>query len=180
MNSLQGYLLIASPQLLDPNFEHTVLLMVQHDEQGALGLVLNRPLDTTVAAAVAEAVDVPCHCAEQLHQGGPCEGPLMVVHTHEDAGEIEALPGIYFSTDTDKVKWLLEHNQGAIKFFTGYAGWGAGQLEGELAAGGWYVARSDVRQIFDDSPLLWRRLVAQIALGRRVNPNIIPEDPSAN
>jgi putative transcriptional regulator len=180
MDSLQGHLLVASPQLQDPNFLHTVVLMIQHDEAGALGLVLNRPLDTSVADAVAEAVDVPCHCAGPLHQGGPCEGPLMVVHTHEDAGEVEALPGLFFSTDPEKVKWLLENNSGPIKFFTGYSGWGAGQLEGELAQGGWSVVQTDVRQIFDASPLLWRHMVVQIALGHRVNANIIPVDPTVN
>ena len=104
----------------------------------------------------------------------------MVVHTHPHAGEIEALPGIFFSTEQAKVEWLLENNSGPIKFFSGYAGWGAGQLEAELEAGGWYVLETQGPQIFEGGDHQWRQLVAQIALGRPVNPNIIPEDPRLN
>jgi putative transcriptional regulator len=180
MTSLQGHLLVAPPQLRDPNFLHTVVLMVQHDQDGALGLVLNRPLETSVAEAVASAVQSPCRCDDHLYQGGPCEGPLMVLHTHPKAGEIEALPGVFFSTQQAKVEWLLENNSGPIKYFAGYSGWGAGQLEAELAAGGWYVLETQGSQVFDGGENQWRQLVAKIALGRPVNPNVIPEDRRLN
>jgi putative transcriptional regulator len=166
--------------LQDPNFLHTVVLMIQHDREGALGLVLNQPLETSIAEAVAAVVEAPCRCEGHLYQGGPCEGPLMVVHTHPKAGEIEALPGIFFSTEQAKVEWLLENNSGPIKFFSGYAGWGAGQLEAELEAGGWYVLETQGPQIFEGGDHQWRQLVAQIALGHPVNPSIIPEDPRLN
>src|SRR4051812_22214559 len=97
MKSLQGQILVASPKLVDPNFFHTVVLMVQHNDEGALGLVLNRPLQTTVKE-MWEQVDEGTKCGVEgaLHQGGPCEGALMVVHGEETCAESEVTGGIYF------------------------------------------------------------------------------------
>ena len=74
MKSLQGHLLVASPKLVDPNFFHTVVLLVQHNQEGALGLVLNRPLQTTVQEMWQEVGESQCEVDQPLHQGGPCEG----------------------------------------------------------------------------------------------------------
>jgi putative transcriptional regulator len=180
MKSLQGHILIAPPALRDPNFAQTVVLMIQHSEEGALGLVLNRPLETSVRDAVQEVISTPCNYEGPLHQGGPCQGPLMVVHTQADAGEIEVFEGVYFTTAQEKVQWLMEYNTGSIKYFSGYAGWAAGQLEAELEAGGWYVAMIDAAHIFaaDEDP--WQQLVARITLGSSINPKIIPKDPQLN
>ena len=128
MDSLQGQLLIASPRLVDPNFVRSIVVMVQHNDDGALGLIVNRPLQTTIKEVCEKALDIPCEIEAALHQGGPCEGPLMVVHTNETQSDIEVFPGVYFTTDREKIEWLMNHNDGAIKFFVGYAGWAAGQL----------------------------------------------------
>src|SRR5258706_8102025 len=105
MKSLQGQILVASPKLVDPNFFHTVVLMVQHNDEGALGLVLNRPLQTTVAE-MWQQVDEGTHCgvAGALHQGGPCEGALMVVHAAENCAESEVAKGIYFCMRRDVIE----------------------------------------------------------------------------
>src|SRR5205814_2997514 len=81
MKSLQGQLLIASPKLFDPNFFRSVVLLVQHTENGALGLILNHPLEMTIANAWEQVSEMPCEATGVLHQGGPCDGPLMVLHT---------------------------------------------------------------------------------------------------
>jgi putative transcriptional regulator len=80
MDSLRGQLLLASRRLADPNFFHAVVLMVQHGEDGALGLVINRPLEVTIKQACDDSLEMVCETEGILHQGGPCQGPLMVLH----------------------------------------------------------------------------------------------------
>jgi len=81
MKSLQGHLLIASPTLLDPNFRKSVVLLVQHNEEGAMGLVLNRPTETKLCEAWTQVAETDCASDASLNLGGPCEGPLMALHT---------------------------------------------------------------------------------------------------
>jgi len=89
VESLQGHLLIASPHLADPNFARTVVLMVQHSDQGALGVVLNRPTSKTVKELWKEVGDAPCHTEAPVCLGGPVSGPLMAVHTNQFFAEID-------------------------------------------------------------------------------------------
>ncbi len=184
MASLQGQLLLASGALVDPNFARAIVLMVQHGDEGALGLILNRPLEITVGRACEQVLEqkTPCAVEGMLHQGGPCEGPLMVLHTHETQSDIEVVPGVYFSTDRAKIEWLLEHNDGEIKFFVGYAGWGEGQLEGEIETGSWVASPASERKVFDNAEGAeqWSRLMAGATLGRWIDPDHMPEDPSMN
>src|SRR5438045_9775637 len=102
MNSLQGKILLASSRLMESNFVHTVILMVQHDENGALGLVLNRPLELTIREACDKTLEIPCLAEGYLHQGGPVDGPLMVLHEDEDAGEIQAFRDRDVSTERSR------------------------------------------------------------------------------
>ena len=183
MTSLQGHLLIAGTSLVDPNFAKTVILMVQHDDTQALGVVLNRPVNRSIKTAWEKVSDVPCNCDAEVHFGGPCEGPLMVVHTHEDMAQLEVLPGVFFSTEEKDVEWLVEHNSEPIRFFVGYAGWSAGQLEGELASGSWLTMPATAQHIFepDDDP--WTTVMKALnrATGSpHLNPKFIPKDPSMN
>src|SRR5262245_60723590 len=106
-NSLKGQLLLASGRLMDPNFARSVILMVQHDENGALGLILNRPLQTTVKEVCDETLELPCAVEANLYQGGPCEGPLMVVHTQESAGQIQVMSDVFFTTDRAQIESIL-------------------------------------------------------------------------
>lgn len=180
MESLQGKLLIASARLADPNFARAVVLMVQHTDDGALGLVLNRPLEATVQQACEQVLEESCAVEGQLHQGGPCEGPLMVVHTQEDYGELEILPGLYFTTERQKIEWLLRHEDAESKFFVGYSGWGAGQLEGEMETGSWLVCPADARMVFKGDEKQWTKLFTTATVGKWVKPEHIPDDPSMN
>src|ERR1700748_1927959 len=107
MKSLQGYLLVASPKLLDPNFSRSVVLIVQHNDEGALGLVLNRPLDTTIDMVWDQVSQVPCLRDDPLHQGGPCEGTLMVLHGDPSLSPVQVLPGVYFNTEKESVEQLI-------------------------------------------------------------------------
>src|SRR5262249_8934397 len=138
-----GSFLIAKPTLRDPNFYQTVVLLVQHDAEGAFGLVVNRPLPAP------KDQDLPF----PLFSGGPCEAQgLFMVHGKEDwAGEggeepaNEIAPGIYLGDSelAAKLKDLGKASLKRVRLFAGYAGWGAGQLERELTEGAWSVTPAD-------------------------------------
>lgn len=181
MASLQGKLLIASPRLMDPNFVRSVVLMVQHSDEGALGLILNRPLGTTVREVCEKVLETDCAIEAFLHQGGPCEGPLMVLHTEGAGGEVEVMPGVHFTAERGKIERLLEGEASddvSAKFFVGYAGWGSGQLEGELETGSWLTVKAESQHVFDGGEKLWSRLTTAVTAG--IDLNQIPEDPSMN
>jgi putative transcriptional regulator len=180
MKSLAGQLLVASQRLLDPNFLHTVLVIVQHNHEGALGLVLNRPLETTVKEASEQILGSECPAEGSLYQGGPCEGPLMVVHRHDDMKDATIFPGVYFTTERSKIEWLLQNELTGAKYFVGYSGWTAGQLEAEMETGTWLVSQPTPEQIFNDYEDLWQTVTTLIAMGKFVDPSRIPDDPSMN
>jgi putative transcriptional regulator len=180
--SLKGQLLLASSRLIDPNFARSVILMVQHDENGALGLILNRPLQTTVKEVCDEALELPCAVEANLFQGGPCEGPLMVVHRQESSGQIQVLDDVFFTTDRAQIESLLLNGEASLKFFVGYAGWSPGQLESEIETGSWVTTAGDADQIFnaDGAQDQWTRLMTRATLGAWIDPKRIPDDPNLN
>src|SRR5690606_1584174 len=135
-----GHFLIASHELRDPNFFHTVVLIVRHNEDGALGLVLNRPTKAQIKEVWRQVSDTPCCTDERLHVGGPVEGLLMALHCQPLLADLEIIPGVYYSADPDQLKELVQQTEGPLRFFVGYAGWSAGQLERELREGSWLVA----------------------------------------
>jgi len=180
VESLQGKLLIASQRLLDPNFVQTVILIVQHDENGALGLVLNRPLETTVKEACEQALEMVCELDGTLYQGGPCEGPLMVLHPYDTAGQMEVVDGVSFTTQREQIEWLLRQSDATARFFVGYSGWGAGQLEGEMESGSWLTFDATNELVFTEDEKRWQTLVKEITLGQWIDPRRIPEDPTVN
>lgn len=180
MKSLKGHLLLASAALGDSNFAQTVVLIIQHDDSGALGVVLNRATELSVAEACEKAIHVPCAIEGKIHQGGPCEGLLMVLHQEEALGDSEIIPGVYFTADREKIESLLQDERTQAKYLVGYAGWSAGQLEGELESGSWLTRAAEIKSIFADDPRQWARLMNSQTLGKLINPKIVPEDPSLN
>lgn len=183
MASMKGHLLIASPKLTDPNFRQSVVLIVQHDEGGALGLVLNRPSETLLSQAWEQVSGVPCLAEGYLHHGGPCEGPLMVVHTDASSSDVEIATGLYFSAEKESVQRLASLGEGPMRFFVGYAGWSAGQLESELEEGAWLTAPASPEAVFAEDGGHWKELLRSVAQSKGyswVNPKLIPEDPSVN
>lgn len=183
MKSYQGHLLIAAPQLLDPNFRQTVTLLVQHNEEGALGLVLNRPSQTPLSEAWSQVSDEPVDRPELVHVGGPCQGPLMILHADEQRSQISVLEGIYFSTDPDDVAYLVSHGRTPIRFFAGYAGWSKGQLEAEMKVGSWLLAPARVELVFGESSKLWSSLIKAVSplqADPLMAPKVMPPDPTWN
>jgi putative transcriptional regulator len=178
---LRGQLLIASPALRDPNFHRTVVLLAEHGEEGAMGLVLNRPSD----AAAAEATPTLAHLVEAdavVHVGGPVEPQAVIVLAEFDDpaeaaavvfGDVGFVPA---EADTDE---LGEHTR-RVRLFAGYAGWGPGQLEAELEEESWIVEEPLAEDVFTATPDgLWSAV-----LRRKGGPYALvatmPPDPSLN
>jgi len=181
--SLQGHFLVASREMLDPNFARSVVLLVRHSDEGAMGLVLNRPTKTTVAEAWRQVSDAPCPADRLIHLGGPCRGPLMALHGDAALGELEAAPGIYFSADPENIERIIAAGDDPSRFFIGFAGWGPGQLEAEMEQNAWLTAAAEPEQIFDSPHDLWIQLTRRIAGSRMLsalNIKHVPADPSLN
>ena len=182
-DNLQGHILLAAPSMLDPNFERTVILLVEHGEAGALGLVLNKPTPMRVQDALPESVEHGHEVEDVLRKGGPCEGPLMVLHGSAEASQVEVLPGVHFATEQDLVERVMEAADASAMYFAGYAGWGPGQLESEIGSDAWLVLEGRPDEVFGAGAETWPRLVrtlAKEAVKQTMNPNIVPSDPTLN
>ena len=132
-SSLQGHLLVASPNLGDPNFFRSVVLLVRHNEEGAFGVVLNRPSNTPLREIWVKVSESPCTTEAVIHHGGPCPGPLMAVHREEFLAESEVLPNLYFATDKDQARTLgaqAERDGPILRGLCRVAGWAAGSGDG--------------------------------------------------
>lgn len=162
MKSLQGHLLVAAVDLRDPNFSHTVVLLIRHDENGAFGVVLNRPSTTRLKDIWCKISQTHCATNEVLYVGGPVQGPLLALHCNAELSQVEALPGVFISTDSAELELLVADAKQKAKFFLGYAGWGAGQLEGEMEQGSWRTMQATAAHVFEGDEDLWERLLRQI------------------
>jgi len=185
MDSLTGKLLLASPVMGDPTFARAVILMIEHSDLGAMGLVLNRPTETRVDDVWDQISILPCPIDESLRKGGPCEGPLMVLHSDAEDADVCVCDGVGFSTQTHKVTSVIEQPQRAMTFFVGYSGWGPGQLESELDTGSWLITQATPEVIFDRDcdDGLWMRTITRIdrAIATlAMNPKLMPHDASMN
>lgn len=182
VDSLKGHLLIAAPQLGDPNFVRTVILMIDHDENGAFGIVLNRPSDRTVKE-VWDELDDSCECLESINIGGPVVGPLLALHTQEYLAEAEVLPGLYLTAERENLDELVRQDYSTFRLFSGYSGWGEGQLEGELEQGGWITLKAKKEYVFVWDDDLWDRIGEEITRDvyrRGLKIKQFPTDPSLN
>ena len=181
MDSLKGQLLLASPALFDPNFRRAVVLVTEHTEEGAAGLVLNRPSETAVADAVPDLLPLVSE-EERVYVGGPVqESAVLVLAEFEDPEEaallvvddVGFLPG---DGDFD----LLAGATRRVRVFAGYAGWGPGQLEAELEESSWIVGSSPAPELFPElEDDLWARILRDKGGVYRVVA-LMPEDPSVN
>lgn len=174
-------LLIASPLLTDPNFRRTVVLVAEHSDHGAMGLVLNRPLGVTVADAVPTLVDLVAP-GDQVHEGGPVQpDAVMALGEFRD---VSASPAVAF----DAVGFLPAPDGHAVepetivraRVFAGYAGWAAEQLEAEMDEQAWFAVPARPDDCFTDDPDgLWRRALRRLG-GAAAMFALLPDDPSRN
>jgi putative transcriptional regulator len=181
MQSLRGKLLIAPPTLVDPNFARTVVLVAAHDDEGALGLVLNRPLEVPLAeiSPVLESLADP---GSTLHRGGPVAPDAAVVLADFRDPSLAALMifgTVGFPNAECELRDLATGARRA-RVFAGHSGWGPGQLDGEMREDGWIIGQLAPDELWQpDSTQLWstalRRKGGSYALLARM-----PEDPSVN
>jgi putative transcriptional regulator len=182
VESLKGQLLVASADLHDPNFHRTVVLVTEHGDDGALGVVLNRPAETTVADAVPGLAPLVEDDAP-VYVGGPVDQEsLIVLAEFEDPDESASIVfGDIGFVRGDADIPLTAGSLRRARVFAGYAGWGAGQLDAELEAQGWIVDPARREDVFtEDAPLaLWRRVLTRMG-GPYAFLATIPPDPSLN
>jgi putative transcriptional regulator len=155
--SLTGQLLIAAPTIGDPRFAHTVILMVKHDKDGALGIVINRPVGEESIASLLEGTGEDVSGIDgnlRVFAGGPVQPDLgFVVHSAEyRRDETINVDGRVAMTASRQILRDIGHHRGPQKtlFALGYAGWGPGQLEGEMARHDWFTTPEEPKLIFDD------------------------------
>ena len=181
MDSHRGKLLIAGPPLLDPNFWRTVVLVIEHTEEGALGLVLNRPSETTVGEAVPQ-LEALVDSEDQLFIGGPVQpSAVIVLGEFEDPGDAALLAfGDVGVLGTDA---SLEETEAGLRrgrAFVGHAGWGPSQLDDEVERGDWILEAATIEDAFtSDAPGLWSSVLTRKG-GNYALIARMPPDPSVN
>lgn len=179
MESLRGHLLVAAPSLVDPNFVRTVVLVAEHNDEGAMGVVLNRPSDASIGEVVPD-LSALVDAEEPVFEGGPVQPAGVMVLAEFDDPADAALP-----VDGELGFVALEADTEAVaaaraRAFAGHAGWGPGQLEAELDEEAWFVAPFEREDAFAADPEeLWSRALERkggaYALVARM-----PPDPSLN
>lgn len=180
----RGTFLVAAPRLLDPNFMHAVVLLVDHGDEGSYGLIVNRRGEIALSDLGSDA-PLLAGRKDPIWFGGPVGVErLQVLHGLGETvpGALTVLPGVQFGGDPDFLRKRLDgkKSDAPTKFVVGYSGWGAAQLEGELAEGAWVVCPASDRFVFDPDPeTLWRR-VLRARGGPYAQLADVPPDPSWN
>lgn len=156
MKALAPGFLIAMPQMQDPNFSKTVVLMLEHNEEGSMGLIINRTAELTFAdLGKSQKLEIAkMREDDAIFVGGPVEPYRgFVLHDKESIGErAPLLPGLYLSVTTDALEPLLRDEGTKLRFCLGYSGWGPGQLEKEIAQGSWLFTEAQKEPVLTTEP----------------------------
>ncbi len=169
---LDGQLLVAMPTMTDPRFERSVIYMCAHTAEGAMGLVVNKELDTLTFPELLEQIGIaPTHVEDQIriHFGGPVEsGRGFVLHSADYVhdGTLMVDENIALTASVDILRAIAEGQGPRDRLLVlGYAGWGAGQLESEIQANGWLHVTPDRDLVFDgDLDTKWERAMAKLGV----------------
>lgn len=181
---LAGSLMVAAPQIEDGTFRRAVILLLHHDEDGAQGVMLNRPLDADIDAVLPGWKSVATRPAT-MFQGGPVElnsaiGLVTVPGDEPEPLGIKHLFGGLGLVDLDAPPNLVAPEVAGMRIFAGYAGWSAGQLEAEIRRGDWYVVAGESRDAFSCVPeRLWTDVLARQSDSLKLVASY-PDDPSLN
>ena len=182
-----GRLLVANPLLPDPNFDRTVVLLLAYSEEGALGLVLNRPSDTLVAAPLPRWEQLAADPAV-VFVGGPVERQAVICLARGPGSPAGDAPSSGWQPVTPEVGTLgldedpavLRPGVSQVRVFAGYAGWVGGQLENEVSMGAWWVVDTEPEDPFSDEPdQLWKRVLRR-QRGPLALVSAYPNDPNMN
>ena len=155
--SYKGHLIVARPELLDENFDRTITVILDHNSDGALGLVLNRPTSQQLGDFFPGWLDIAAN-PTQLYEGGPVEPDGLIALA---MGNTEGALGLGLHTiDLDADPALAAAEYSRLRVFAGHAGWGPGQLEGEMANGAWWTLEATSEDVFSTEPdELWARVL---------------------
>lgn len=159
-----GKFLVASRDLRDPNFHETVVLLAQHDETSAMGLVVNRPTRVPLSELFPE-FEPARDRTDAVHLGGPVliTGALALLRSATRPGEsLRVLDDVYLLSTIEDLEKVVRDEVPSSRFrvYMGYAGWGPGQLEREIAGGSWHVFDGDADMVFDPKPgTVWERMI---------------------
>ncbi len=181
--STRFQLLVSVPDLGDANFDQTVVYMVEHDDEGAFGVVLNRPSGTEIADHLPDLA-VPVVSPNVFFVGGPVSvGGLLALGRRRlgaETAHIAALPGPLALIDPEALVEGEVEGIDALRLFTGYSGWSAGQLDAEIAAGAWQGGEPTPDDVLCAEPeALWRTVMRRQG-GRLASQGLFPDDPSVN
>jgi len=181
----KGRLLVATPPLDDPNFDRTVVYMLEHHDEGAIGVVINRPSDESLGDPLNRWEDLQA-APGSVFQGGPVETDALIALAFtkqpvtETNDELSPVSGRVASADLTTDPAFVAGLVNSVRVFRGYAGWGPGQLEGEIEAGAWLVLDAEPDDVFTELPdELWR-IVLRRQGGRLAWLADAPDDLSAN
>jgi putative transcriptional regulator len=181
----KGRLLLAAPPLEDPNFDRTVIFMLEHHDEGAIGVVINRPSVESLDEPLDRWIDLQS-APSSVFNGGPVEPTALIAlaqtrgQVDEDADHLSPIVGAIASADLTVDPALVAGDVNGVRVFRGYAGWGPGQLEGEIDAGSWIVLDSESDDVFSHEPDdLWRSVLRRQP-GRLAWLADAPDDLSSN
>jgi putative transcriptional regulator len=177
--NLAGHLLVAANHLRDPNFYRAVVVLLEHNDEGAMGLVINRPSSIAVDAALSEHVK-DAECGSPIFVGGPVENSaLFILHSSSEAGvrDQEIVPGVFLTGSQDSFQSVVEESSsekgnGVFRVYCGYAGWGAEQLEAEVRRGDWMTLPGEGSIILQEDPYdIWEACTQRIYESKRLLPH---------
>ena len=176
---------MATPPLEDPNFDRTVVYVLEHQEDGALGVVINRPTEETLDAPLDRWSELQA-TPDSIFLGGPVEPDALIALAFanepitETTEELSPVSGRIASADLTTDPAFVAGRVGSVRIFRGYAGWGPGQLEGEIESGAWLVLDAEADDLFAAQPEhLWRQILRRQG-GRLAWLATAPDDLSAN
>ncbi len=181
----RGVFLVASPGMADPNFSRTVVLLLEYGDSGAMGVVINRPSEHTLSSMLPE-MDSPARAEDRVYIGGPVDPGrilLLLESSRPPPGSQPVVGDIHVSASQDALLEMLARDGPAerVHVFAGYAGWAPGQLDFELARGGWRVAEADAMTVFEqESADIWPELIRRTS-GTWVRPEApipVPDESS--
>jgi putative transcriptional regulator len=165
--TLAPSLLLSMPQLQDPNFARTVVLLCEHGPEGAFGLVLNRPTDALASSVVGLTPPIARDNGIRLWIGGPVEphrGWILMADPPVDPDSRQIRAGLYLSSSSAELRRVLEMLPSPrARVLAGYAGWGPGQLDMEMQASAWLTAEVELDLVFDVEPaLMWESAIRRL------------------
>ena len=183
--SLRGQFLIAAKQLRDDNFYRTVVLIVEHNDEGAMGVIVNRPSSITVANALSEHFQLP-ETGQVVYIGGPVHPQdLIVLHDRDDLDPEDSpvVTGAHVGRNAEVFEQVMqmaseEDLDLRFRIYCGCAGWGPGQLEGEIARGDWFSVPASADVLFADDPMnVWDEVRCRVHREQDIVPDLpgIPE-----